>query len=295
MKGRFAATIGLLTAFTLAVAGCIPVPIPHSESVVYGNAVGEEAFRQKILPGQTREEVIQRLGSPAYNFGAGRAFVYPWTVDKGNILILIPGGGVLGAAWADARLFVVVFDDDSRALKTGVAEIPLYRSVSGVVRSWMSAQELAGFIRPQPEDRPSTIIVYRRASVPCNPRDHAVDPYSPFAPTVSVDGETVGDARKGEFLRLAVTPGTHLVVVEAIPGFRRFESESTTRVSQDSPASLKVHVEPGQTIHAETWLCLEADKAIPYDRRYHRYQMHLELRDSERARVELSNLNSAWP
>jgi hypothetical protein len=104
----------------------------------------------------------------------------------------------------------------------------------------------------------------------------------------------VGDALKGEFLRLAVPPGDRLVVVDAVSPFQRAEFKSF-EVNRTGPASLTVRIEPGQTIHAETWLCLEADPAIPYDRSLMRYQMHLELRDPERAGAELIKLNSAWP
>lgn len=295
MKYSVAMATGLSSVVMFAVTGCVPLPIPRGEpSVAYGNVIADEAIRAKVLPGQTREEVIQQLGSPSYDFGTGRAFVYPWTVDKGSIVILLPGGALISSAWADARLFMIAFDDDGHALKTGTAEMISYRSVSGVVRRWMAEQKLDTVIRPQHGSHRSTIVVYRRASAPCNARQHAVEPYSPFAPTIAIDGQMVGDALKGEFLRLSVAPGDHLVVVEPVSPFQRVEFESFA-VNKAGPASLKVRIEPGQTMHAETWLCLEADQAIPYDRRFMRYQMHLELRDSELAGAELTKLTSAWP
>lgn len=278
----------------VAVAGCVVVPLPHARPpVVYGNAIAEEALRASVVPGQSREEIVRRLGGPAYNFGGGRAWVYPWTIDQGSMMAFGPGGALLGpAAWAQAHVLIVVFGDDGLSLKTGTAEVPLYRSVSGVLRSWMVAERLDGYIRPQPEADATAIIVYRRSSAPCDPRTHANEPYSPFAPAVTVDGQTIGDVRKGELLRLAVAPGTHIVAVEAVPGFRRFEYEGVlTMLGRDVPAALAVEVGPRQSVYAETWLCMEMDA----DRAKSRYRMHLELRDAERARAELPRLTSAWP
>lgn len=294
MNRRSVTPIILLSAFITAAAGCVPVPIPHGEpSIVFGSAIAEEAVRATVLPGQKSEEVIQRLGTPAYDFGAGRAFVYPWTTDQGNVAILAPGVGMLGVMQqTKAQLFIVAFGDDGRAVKSGAVEMPLFRSVSGEVRQWMLAQGLTPFLQPQPGDNSSTIIVFRRTSAPCDPRQHAIDPWSPFqspfAPTVAVDGQTVGDVLKGEFIHLTVAPGAHLLMAEAVPPFRHFESEGL-RTSKGDPASLAVHVGPGQTIYAETWICVETYKANP------QYLMHLESRDAEHARAELTNLTSAWP
>jgi len=278
----------------VAVAGCVVVPLPHARPpVVYGNAIAEEALRASVVPGQPREEIARRLGEPVYDFGAGRARLYPWTIDQGSMTGLGPGGAILGpVTWAQAQVFIVVFDDDGRSLKAGTAEVPLYRSVSGVLRSWMVSERLVGYIRPQPQADPSAIVVYRRSSAPCDPRNHANEPYSPFAPAITVDGQTMGDLRKGELLRLDVAPGTHIVAAEAVPAFRRFEYEGVlTMLGRDVPASLAVEVGPRQTVYAEIWLCVEMDT----DRTKPRYRMHVESRDAEQARAELPRLTSAWP
>jgi len=294
MTLSFRVAVGLASLLLVAVSGCIPIPIPHSEPiVVYGNAVAEEAIRATVAPGQTREDVVQRLGTPAYDFGAGRAYVYPWTQDKGSVVALAPSGHILGPGrWAEARLFVIVFDDDGRAVKTGSVDISPGRSVSSALRGWMVAQKLSEFIRPQPGGIPSTIVVYRRASAPCNLAQRTIDVWSPFqtpfAPVVTVDEHSVGDVLKGEFLELAVAPGVHLVVVEGVPPFRRFEFEGQPFRKGD-PASLTVHLEPGQVIYAETWVCSEAYQTNP------RYFTYLESRDAEQARTELTKLKSAWP
>ena len=156
----------------------------------------------------------------------------------------------------------------------------------------MVAERLDGYMRPEPEADASAIIVYRRSSAPCDPREHANEPYSPFAPAVTVDRQTIGDVRKGDLLRLAVAPGTHIVAVESVPAFRRFEYEGVlSMLSRDVPASVTVEVGPRQTVYAETWLCMEMDA----DRTKPRYRMHIELRDAEQARAELPRLTSAWP
>lgn len=294
MNFRSRTRLVLLSALAFVLAGCVPIPIPHGKPpVVYGGAIAEEVNRATVLPGQKHEEVIQRVGAPAFNFGAGRAYVYPWTIDQGDVVFLAPGVGMLGGVgWAKAQLFIVAFDDDGRSVKSGTAEVPLFRSVSSEVRRWMVAQGLAELARPQPEGNSSTIVVFRRANPPCDWRQHAIDPWSPFqspfAPAVAVDGQVVGDVLKGEFINLVVAPGVHHLTVEAVPPFRQFESEGM-RSGRGDAASLTVHVGPGQATYAETWICLRAHETNT------RYLAHLESRDSEQALPELAGLKSAWP
>lgn len=294
MALSFRLAVGLVCLLIVAVSGCVPIPIPHSEpTVVYGNATAEEAIRAAVVPGKTRDEVVQRLGTPAYNFGAGRAYVYPWTQDKGSVAALAPSGHILGPwRWADARLFIVVFDDDGRAVKTGTVDIPPGRSVSGALRGWMDAQKLTEFVRPQPGGILSTIVVYRRENAPCSRAQRTIDVWAPFqtpfAPVIAVDGQTVGDVLKGDFVELAVAPGAHVVTVEGVPPFRHFEFEGQPFRKAD-PAPLTVHLEPGQTVYAETWVCAEAYQTNP------RYFTYLEPRDAEQARSGLTKLKSAWP
>jgi hypothetical protein len=246
-----------------------------------------------VVPGQSRDDVIQRLGFPDYNLGAGRAFVYPWTRDKGGVLGVAPSGHILGPwRWAEARVFIVVFGDDGRALKTGTAEVPMFRSASGVVRGWMKEHDLPLLTYPQPGDTSSTIVIYRRMDAPCGLAQRTIDPWSPvqspFAPAVKIDEQVVGDLQKGEFLQSAVAPGTHNLVVEGIPPFRRFEAEGM-QSSRSEAASLSVKVEPGQTIYAEAWTCCQAYQTDP------RCLTYVELRDAESARAGVSSLKSAWP
>ena len=294
MKCTAFAPIGLLAAGIVAVVGCVPIPIPNIDPpIVHGDRVAGEANRAAVVPGQSREEVIQRLGVPDYNLGAGRAFVYPWTRDKGSVLGVAPSGYVLGPwRWAEARVFIVVFGDDGRSMKTGTAAVPMFRSVSGVVRNWMKEHDLPVLTYPQPGDSSSTIVIYRRMDPPCSLAQRTIDPWSPFqspfAPTVKVDEQVVGDLQRGEFLQWATAAGTHLVVVEGVPPFRRFEAEGM-QSSKSEAASLAVKVEPGQTIYAEAWTCCQAYQTGP------RCLTYLEFRDAEQARAGVSSLKSAWP
>lgn len=282
----------LMGASVFAVMGCVPIPLPRTElSVVFGSAFTEDKLRTFALPGQSRLAVLERLGAPAYNLGSGRVFVYPWTIDKGTLVFLplIPYAPLLGTAWAESSLFIVVFDVEGRVLRTGNSTIPLYTSVSGAVRKWMVGQGLDGFKPRQQDVGTSAIVVYRRKSPPCVTREHRVDPYSPFPPPVVLDAETVGDLLKGEYLHLAVAPGQHTVSVDAVPAFRTHEFERLVPVNTvSSPSSLGLEVGSGQTVHVESWLCLVGSTP-------QRYQMYLEIRDAEQARAALADLKSSWP
>ena len=294
MKCTAFAPIGLLIAGIVAIAGCVPIPIPNIDPpIVHGDRVAGQANRAAMVSGQSHEEVIQRFGVPDYNLGAGRAFVYPWTRDKGSVLGVAPSGHILGPCrWAEARVFIVVFGDDGRSLKTGIAEVPMFRSVSGVVRSWMKEHDLPVLKYPQPGDTSSTIVIYRRMDPACSLAQRTIDPWSPFqspfAPTVKVDEHVVGDLQKGEFLQWTTAAGTHLVVVEGVPPFRRFEAEGLPS-SKSEAALLEVKVQPGKTIYAEAWTCCQAYQTDP------RCLTYLELRDAEQARAGVSSLKSAWP
>lgn len=286
--------IGLASLVLVALWGCIPIPLPRGEPiVVYGNTVSEEAMRAAVLPGQTSEEVVRRLGAPAYDFGAGRAYIYPWTQDIGGVAAVAPSGHLFGPwRWAKAQLFVVVFDDERRVVRTGTADISPGRSVSGALRGWMDAEKLQHYARPQAVGWPSRIVVYRREEAPCKRAERTLDVWapfqSPFTPVITVDGRTVGDVRKGDFFELEAAPGSHLVAVEGVPEFRYFEFEGQPFRRADH-APLAVNLEAGQTVYAETWVCLEIYQTNG------RYFTFLELRDAKQARDELTTLKPAWP
>lgn len=289
---RVFALYALLGTLVAAVTGCVPIPVPSSRpSVAFGTEVAEESLRNLVLPGQTRRAVVARLGAPSYDLGSGQALVYPWTIDKGTVVILplIPYASLGATAWDESSLFIVLFDVDDRVLKTGTAKTPLYTSVSGTARKWMTEQGLTRFDSPRNDASASAIVVYRRESPPCAAREHRIDPYSAFPPPVTLDGQAVGDVLKGEFLRLAVTPGEHTVAVDAIPAFRAHEFDRLVPVKTvSSPASLTLKVGSGQTIHLETWLCLAGTTPQTY-------QMYLELRDAQQAQAAVATLKSAWP
>jgi hypothetical protein len=268
MTSGFRAAMALASLLLVAASGCVPIPIPHREPVViYGSAIADETTRATVAPGQTAGRIIERLGVPDYNFGAGRAYVYPWTQDEGSVAPLASSGRILGPwSWAEAHLFIVVFDDDGVAVRTGTEDISPGRSVSGAVRGWMEEQKLDEFIRPQPGGTASTIVVYRRASAPCQRAHGRIDVWSPFqtpfAPVVAVDEQTVGDVLKGEFLELAVAPGAHRLVIEGVPPYRDFEFEGQP-FARGGPAALAPQLEPGQTVYAEAWICAEANQTKP--------------------------------
>ena len=276
----------------IVLMGCVPIPIPRSEpSVVFGNELTEDKLSTIVLPGQNRLAVVERLGVPAYNLGGGQVFAYPWTIDRGTLVLLplIPYAPLVGTAWAESGLLIVAFDDEGRVLRTGTSKVPLYASVSGAVRKWMVGQGIEGFKPRQLDVGASEIVVYRSKAPPCVAREHQVDPYSPFPPPVAVDAETVGDLLKGEFLRLAVIPGEHTVHVDAVPAFRAHEFESLVPVKTvSSPASLRLEARPGHTTYVESWLCLVGSTP-------QRYQMNLAVRGAEQARAALADLKSSWP
>ncbi len=289
---RLSALFALLGVSVSVVMGCVPIPLPRSEpSVVFGNELAEDKLRTIVLPGQSRLAVVERLGVPAYSLGRGQVFAYPWTIDKGTLVFfpLIPYAPIVGTAWAESSLFIVVFDEEGRVLRTGVSKVPLYTSVSGAVRQWMAGQSIEEFKPRQRVFGASAIVVYRRKSPPCVAREHQVDPYSPYPPSVSLDAETVGDLLKGEFLWLSVAPGEHTLYVDAVPAFRAHEFENLVPVKTvSSPASITLEVGSEHTVHVETWLCLVGSTP-------QRYQMYLEVRSAEQARAALADLKSSWP
>ncbi len=143
-RGLFA----ILLSATLALAGCIMLPIPTSEDKVLAGTPVAEAQLAFIEPGVTTQaEVVGRLGQPALVWEDARVFVYQWDMRQG-ILLWAVGAHVTGAAGKtdlpSHHQLLIRFDEGGRVKRFEHRKRPSGVSVAQSIREWLGLPEPAG-------------------------------------------------------------------------------------------------------------------------------------------------------
>ena len=101
-----------ISLFFLIINGCFPIPIPHSEWVVYGNRV-EPAQLESFVPGITAQSEIEKLlGPPEVYWTDEKIAYYRWDVTSFAILF-ISTGPPAGIDFEDVRLLLFQYDDQN--------------------------------------------------------------------------------------------------------------------------------------------------------------------------------------
>lgn len=131
----------MLLSATLALAGCIVLPIPTSEDKVLAGTPVADTQLGFLAPGQTTEaEVVERLGPPALVWEDARVFVYPWDMRKG-ILLWAAGayyaGGFGKTDLARHHLLLIRFDEGGRVARFESLVRPSGVSLAGFIREWL--------------------------------------------------------------------------------------------------------------------------------------------------------------
>lgn len=148
-RGLFA----ILLSATLALAGCIMLPIPTSEDKVLAGTQVAEAQLTFVEPGVTTQaEVVERLGQPALVWEDARVFVYQWDMRQG-ILVWAVGAHVTGAAGKtdlpSHHQLLIRFDEGGRVQRFEHRKRPSGVSVAQSIREWLGL--------PVPGDEPLVV------------------------------------------------------------------------------------------------------------------------------------------
>lgn len=133
--------IPLLFCALMSQAGCILLPIPTQERrVLAGTPVTNEQLIFLAPNVTTKNEVMDRLGSPDVIWEEARLFTYNWVVRQG-ILIWAVGGGYSGAAGIldipKRYMLLIQFDDQDRVQRFERAVRPSYKSYGDFLKEWI--------------------------------------------------------------------------------------------------------------------------------------------------------------
>lgn len=131
------------------------VPVPVSEDkILAGKQVTEEQLLFLTAGVTTKQEVLERLGSPRVIWEDTGIYVYNWQMRQG-ILFLVWGAHYTGGF--DMKdiprhyLLFIRFDEQDRVRRFERAVCPLHRSYADCLREWEKGSDSA-----TPSNKPDT-------------------------------------------------------------------------------------------------------------------------------------------
>lgn len=138
-----------LSVMLILPGGCVILPIPTNEDkVLSGTPVSEEQLAFLTPKVTTRQEVMERLGSPGLIWEDMRVFAYSWEKRQG-ILFWAMGGYTTGVAGmsdiAKHYLLLIQFDEQDRVERFARKVRPSTQSYTDFLKEWQrnSATEKA--------------------------------------------------------------------------------------------------------------------------------------------------------
>lgn len=136
----------LLLTFTLALGGCLALPLPLPEDkVLTGTPVTPEQLSFLAVGRTTADEVTATLGQPNVIWEDVRVFIYIWDMRQG-VLFWAVGGMAGGTTTGQAGmtdipkhyLLLIQFDEKGRVLRHERTARPLTRSLSDFLVDWLA-------------------------------------------------------------------------------------------------------------------------------------------------------------
>lgn len=131
-------------ACVLLEAGCIVLPIPHEETVLYGNRV-ESTQLQTFQPGfTTRADVEEMLGPPEVFWLDQRIAYYRWDVSTWSVLFAACGGYTCAGGFndlQDTELLLFQYDEASLLQRFEIRSCENLGSVGKELKKWADEGE----------------------------------------------------------------------------------------------------------------------------------------------------------
>ena len=211
----------LLALFCTLVAACVfPAPVfgPKTE---FGEVVAEQQVQAAVLPGQTQDELRERLGPPTYELRDGSILAYRWQ-RKAYEVVVAPFGAA--PVW-EKGVFVVAFNGWNKVVATGNLEYLGEEAVPRAVEKWLTDNNLRDMARPvtEPQRLASASIVVYGLKDYCGstlPQAHHYPDEREGPMTVLVGGANgwvSGELLRGEYLAIKVQPGESQISIRGRP------------------------------------------------------------------------------
>jgi hypothetical protein len=282
------ARISVFALLSILIAGCVAIPLPEKEAVVYGPRFEEDKARTILSGAENVSDVIAKLGEPLVNFGPQRVFVYFWIIKKGAIAWVVAGhgSGVGGLEpWTESKLLLAAFDPDGKILKYGVEKFAPQDTLSEQVRNWLASNGLTDrVVGPQLEGMKQGVqilFVYRPSISAC---PFPLFDTGIFKPSIEVDNQIVGDLGKGEYLASFIEVGSHEIRIDLVPIFRTAGRESSSFAVHKNTIALNIDVESNKSVYIEAYMCTGMGTA----------DMNAIVRDPKTAVEAILKLRPAW-
>lgn len=168
----------LLMFFT----GCVVIPIPTKETkVLSGRPISPEK-RVLLKPGETtREQVVNCLGPPSYEWEDRRTFAYVWDMRQA-IALWIAGAYYTGAAGVEDvpkhYVLLIEFDAGSKMVRSELVKRPWLESLKGLLIRWQrdKPQDPGSFTRVESSPDPTMVVINIKYSIAGQPRQAFINP-----------------------------------------------------------------------------------------------------------------------
>jgi hypothetical protein len=130
--------VAALTCMLLE-AGCIVLPIPHEETVLYGNQVESPQLQTFQLGLTTQADVEEKLGPPEVFWLDQRIAYYRWDVSTWSVLFVACGGYTCAGGFndlKDIKLLLVQYDEASNLKRFEIRSCENFGAVGKELKKW---------------------------------------------------------------------------------------------------------------------------------------------------------------
>lgn len=231
------------------LSGCVVVPVPVSKKNTLAGVRIQPAELKFMQAGETTlSDVEAKLGSPTVRFDDIRVVAYTWEDPSVLWFWLFGGGG--GAPDAGCQRvgkclsLLVEADAANRVSRYEVVERRSGETVRSHAVAWAKKGNNAAALALPTAYAPVTVTEGKAVLYVYRPGGFEIPS---FAVAVSLDGATLGDLRRREYIGLVVEPGSHSLSLNT---HKLYSGEGSLDIST-VPFGLKFEAVTNQTQYLE--------------------------------------------
>jgi hypothetical protein len=222
---------GALVALSLLWQGCLVIPVKETKAAE-GQKPPPAGFDHWRVGETSREEVLKELGSPYLQFDDLRVVAYSWRMIVGYMPWFFAAGSQ-GAGGIEkltrGYVLLVAFDERDRLAAREVLHHEGWTTIRKTSEAWLHKRGLA---HSPVADSPGTHSIHPGQCVFYVIRSRVIFD-NPYPVQVFWDGRRIAELAKGDFCRMEVEPGDHLLQAE-LPNMKLSDSLPCTVNSNDT-------------------------------------------------------------
>lgn len=267
----------ILATFMVAVImichGCCCIPFPSDETLDGRKVDNSDNFI--VIGTTTRTEIIQKFKNPDADFKDIRVICYRWEKMNYDIYwgycFILPPGSALGAGinkYSTLSAFAIAFDENDKVSNYETIEFncfPSYDSLKEAAVKWaqkhnpkLQERLSKNFQEISVPEGKSLIYIFRPGGF--------TDKSSLVAPEVYINNVYIAGIRKGMLSYAIISPGTHIIRVDAGPSIADRRSGSygknlfVEHSLNDSSDYISVKTDVDSIYYVKVWIGMFSGK-----------------------------------